>query len=705
LKCIEAGSVVVSHPQGSIPIFYLPGVSYQQLNDAENCPKELQPLVEYLYRGSVWHHPNGRDWTPFAFLSSEPGGLELDISNDEVTKAAMSRALPMLMGEKAQPLSRDHIDADYINHLLAPDFTRDILNWMNNPGATKRRKGKEEWAAFVDQSEREYRFHPERDGSLRAALLLAERKDAWKGVWDRFTESPQNYPELIRLMRQIDTPKDLPESDLETFPAYNDAKEKELANALVQLKGKRRDEVVDGIVGLEKVHGHRRDWVWSRVQQSQFACALEHLVKLATLTDKPLNAATSSDLAELYAKEGVKVDSELLDTLACCLISDHEEPIKEVSHSLYYSWLDISSKNIQNSIKREGNRITPKLEPVQAMEGRLILFVDGLRFDLAQRLKDQLLYMGHNVDISWDWSPMPTITQTGKYYVSPVNHLLTGNASCTDLTPLIAESDHVMTSDRFTELMKKNGIAVVDSQSTGDPDGRAWTESGRIDHAGHSDGWELARRIRQELTDVALRIDNLMKAGWREVLVVTDHGWIMVPLCFTRIELPKYLTDYKWGRCALLKETAQTEFPLVPWFWSDSVSVSSPPGAGCFRDGMQFTHGGISLQELVVPRILVKTDSANLAYARISEHRWIGLRCQIRISNPRKELKVDIRKRIADTESSLIEGKAPRGITSDGTVSLPAANSDDEGKDAFLVLLDKEENILHSIPTKIGGGS
>lgn len=705
LKCIEARSIPVTHPENTIPIFYLPGVSLQQLNDAENCPPELQPLVEYQYRGAVWHHPNGRDWTPFAFLSSETGGLGLVISKDEATKAALIRALPVLMDEKAIILGKTPIDAGSINHLLAPDFPREMLRWMNNPKTAKGKKGKEEWEAFVDQAEEEYGIHPEKDGEHAAAPLLAQQKDAWKTVWERFKEAPQNYPGIIKLLSLVETPHGVQESELESYPTYNEIKEKELSNALLALKNKRRDEVAPIVIDLEKAHRHRRDWVWSKVQLSQFVCALEHLVNLAKLTDKPLNAQTTTDLAELYAKEGWKIDAALLDTLACCLRRDHEEPIKEVAHSLYFNWLDTSARNLQDAIKRESNRLKPILEPVTAIEGRLILFVDGLRFDLAQYLINQLSFMGYQTEMSWDWSPIPSITQTAKYYVSPVNHLINGDATCTELNPKIAESGHILTPERLEELLKKNGIQVIDNLSNGDPNGKAWTESGTIDQAGHNEGWLLSRRIRQEISDLSLRIDSLMKAGWREVLVVTDHGWMMVPMNFNRIELPKYLTDLKWGRCAVMKETAKTDFQLLPWFWNDMISVASPPGAGCFRSGMQYSHGGISLQELVVPRIIVKKDTSGSSDSKIANHRWIGLRCQVQISNPIRGVTVDIRTRSADPDSSKIEGGIPRELSSDGTISLPITNPDDEGKEVYIVLLDKEKQIIHSITTIIGGKS
>lgn len=707
LRCIEARSIPTSHPQESVPVFYLPGVSKRQLDDAENCPVELQPLVEYEYRGSLWHHPNGRDWTPFAFMTSEKGGLELDISKDESTKNALQRALPVLIKAKVGTLRKDRIDADYINHLLAPDFPQAILSWLNSSKAFKN-KSKEAWAAFVDQSEKEFGFHPEKDGELRAAQLLAQRKEPWDCVWDRFKEAPQNYPGVIKFLSGLDPPLAYSnEDELEPYVQINDAQEKKLSEALLELKSKRRDEVALKVNELEKTHGHRREWVWTKTGRSQLALALEHMVTLSKRTDKPLNASNANDLAELYNDNGKEVDAELLGSLACCLTREQEEPIKVTSQALYLDWLDKSSSNLQELIKRGGNRIQPRLEKVKAVRGRIILFVDGLRLDLASRLVQNLSYQGFQTKMEWDWSPFPSITQTSKYYVSPISHLLEGKVDLknVDLAPALIESGQPITQDRFEELMKKNGIQVVDNSSNGDPRGTGWTESGTIDQFGHTEQWQLSRRLQQEIADLTLRVESLIKTGWEEVLIVTDHGWLLVPNGLTKIDLPKYLTDLKWGRCAIMKETAETDLQLIPWYWNDMVSVASPRGACCFRSGVEFSHGGISLQELVVPRISVKRDNSASSNSKIVDHRWIGLRCHVIVSNPTIEEKVDIRARVADPESSFIEGREPRSLSSDGTASLPIANPDDEGKEGFIVLLNKQGEALHSVMMRIGGSA
>jgi hypothetical protein len=64
LRCILAGKVdAVSLPKDRTPIFYLPGISRQDLRAVESCPDQLKPLAELQFRGVFWSQLNAKDWT------------------------------------------------------------------------------------------------------------------------------------------------------------------------------------------------------------------------------------------------------------------------------------------------------------------------------------------------------------------------------------------------------------------------------------------------------------------------------------------------------------------------------------------------------------------------------------------------------------------------------------------------------------------
>ena len=237
LRCIEARTIEPKPSTGQTPIFYLPGISRQDLRSVEECPSELEPLIELQFRGAVWSRPNGKDWTPLFFLTSAQGGLGLEVLGDSDTAVALDRSLAVLLNEKITDLSGQKLDAQYFNMLLTPDLPIEILRWMNDPAAARKRKTEPEWKAFCAQSLADYRLHPEKDGELCAAKSLGNRAGGWGKVWKRFAEAPTKYPGVVALLEKAAPKKDgmLP-LDREFWPTYNAEDEAALAKVLLELK-------------------------------------------------------------------------------------------------------------------------------------------------------------------------------------------------------------------------------------------------------------------------------------------------------------------------------------------------------------------------------------------------------------------------------------------------------------------------------------
>lgn len=52
IRCMVARTLEEDRlPLEGTPVIYLPGISRQEMRAVEECSRELQPLVEYLYRG------------------------------------------------------------------------------------------------------------------------------------------------------------------------------------------------------------------------------------------------------------------------------------------------------------------------------------------------------------------------------------------------------------------------------------------------------------------------------------------------------------------------------------------------------------------------------------------------------------------------------------------------------------------------------
>ena len=58
-------------------------------------------------------------------------------------------------------------------------------------------------------------------------------------------------------------------------------------------------------------------------------------------------------------------------------------------------------------------------------------------------------------------------------------------------------------------------------------------------------GWRVAHHAAAELRGLAERIAGLLEHGWQKVVVITDHGWLLMPGDLPKVELPEHLTEIR----------------------------------------------------------------------------------------------------------------------------------------------------------------
>jgi hypothetical protein len=244
---------------------------------------------------------------------------------------------------------------------------------------------------------------------------------------------------------------------------------------------------------------------------------------------------------------------------------------------------------------------------------------------------------------------------------------------------------------------------VLERSDNGDGLGNAWCEFGDIDHEGHDRGWKLAKHLDSLLKEINDRIQALLAAGWKSVRVVTDHGWLMVPGGLPKIELPSTLTDNKWGRCACLKPGASTEQSLYAWYWNPYQHFVLAHGVNCFKNGEEYTHGGLSLQDCLTLQLTISqnVDAIQAIQLELTDVVWKGLRCTVAVEGYFAGLILDIRQQPADVASSLVLSMKP--LKDSGTASVVVENEEFEGQKAFLVLVDAEGALYAQLDMVIGG--
>lgn len=692
----------VEIPDRATPIVYLPGVSRQELRAVQECPDSLKPLVELQYRGVCWTQKNGRDWTVEAFLVSEEGGLGLDVARDATTRRAMLGALGELATTAVDRLKGKHLEAEDFDKLFSNDPAKDLLLWLSDPEAVKSEWNGGRWAAFRSRCKADFKFDPDKDGELVGAELLGKRNGPWATVWERFTESPVLYPGVPELLRKA-KPSDLFLEPVSSWPQSNESAEDELRGALLGLEkstpGKARERVAE----LEKLHGPRRDWVWAKLGQAPLANALGHLARLVEVAASKLGGASAAEMAKLYADSAWEVDTAALFAAAAVKSTVDAQAVGKALNAVYRPWLESAAEHLQAIVEKEPlpGHDSQAIEELQVESGGIVLFADGLRFDVSQRLASRMREKGWTVTLSTRWAGLPTVTATAKPAVSPVSKDIKGTSLGEDFLPATAAGEQPLTTDRFRKLLATSGYQYVGADETGDSSGRGWTENGELDKLGHSLQGKLAGRVEEQVELLLERIETLLEAGWKEIRVVTDHGWLWLPGGLPKVDLPKYLTASRWARCAAIKGGSKVEVPTVRWHWNAHERVAVAPGIACFGAGNEYAHGGLSLQESLIPVIRVTAGKAAAkASAEINEVNWAGLRCRVRVEAAQPGLSVDLRTKVNDPGSSVSQARA---LDSKGSASLLVADDELEGSPAVVVVLDASGHVIAKQPTIIGG--
>ncbi|BBE21858.1 hypothetical protein MN0502_07410 [Arthrobacter sp. MN05-02] len=686
-------SLLASTSQSSkVPlVVYLPGVSRGDLRAVESTSAALRPLAELQFRSAWWLQSNQSPWTPGAFLRS-PDGLKLDVARDDETAKNLALVLSELSDSVVDDLRNvGRLDASFFSSLLVADETKALLSWLNEPEGTKLALSGNEWAAFVSRSKSTYGVNPDAMGALTIAAKLGQRQGPWKKAWDRFAEAPHSYPKIPDQLRRA-KPSDQLFSELpDSWPQDNDEAEREVEAALVAMGGGTPAEARSQVSALERNHADRRQTVWAALGAAPLAAALEHLNIVAAKTMSYPSVDSPSGFASWYSDEGWQVDAAAVAALAAVTDQYSRGAVGDALRAMYLPWLDQVARGFQQSVIKVGQLADVGLDLVQ---GDCVVFVDGLRYDVAESVRRALAERGADADIRTKFAAFPTLTSSGKPAVAPIASKLAGG---TELTP--SAEGRAVDAGVLRSLLGKASVQVLQRDEVGDPKGYGWTETGDLDATGHKLELKLVDRIPQEVADIASRVCQLLDGGWARVHIVTDHGWLLMPGQLPKMELPQHLTVVRKSRCARMSGGAvEVDQPIFPWTWDPEVRIAIPHGVAAFQTGCVYEHGGVSPQESITPHIIV-SGTVEQSQARIEGIKWRGLRCRVDYLDAPSGSRLDVRKSPGDSSSSIARAKM---ISGSGEESLLVPDDSLEGVMVFVVLLSEQGAILAQVSTRVG---
>ncbi len=106
-------------------------------------------------------------------------------------------------------------------------------------------------------------------------------------------------------------------------------------------------------------------------------------------------------MAAAYETSAWNADASAIESLAAVQKSEDIQAVQAVLQTIYVSWLDESARHLQKQVVSHGypGAHAGKQKAMEPLAGLCIVFVDGLRFDLAKSLDSLLRQKGLSVEI------------------------------------------------------------------------------------------------------------------------------------------------------------------------------------------------------------------------------------------------------------------------------------------------------------------
>ncbi len=684
------------------PIIYLPGFSKNDFRNVEEAGLNLQPLIEYQYTGVLFLQENGKEWTILAFLENPFNGLGIKVAKDSATKEALKKSLPFTFQDADVFQGRSILDADFLNNLLFPDLTPNILKWMCKGDVFLQQMDAVRREVFINLCKNQYEFEPDHRDIISIARKLGEQKGNWRSIWQMYANAPKKYPEIEEFLRSA-KPDDLgvgvfalPE---ESWPQVNELAEDKLLSDLTKVANLHPKEASLKLISLEDANRKRISWIWNELGKSPLVNSLHFLVEMAKICTNAFPISSIEELKDYYTSKGIHADQSMRKALASVKSEKDKKAIKSIIKVIYQPWLELITNQFQTLVTKNADIFTKQLAKEE--EESYILFVDAFRYELAEEFCQRLEKLKYKVDLTNGWSAIPSLTPTAKPNISPIAKSVSTVSEISEFRPQLINGKDLQTS-AFREQLSANGFRFISNSNDIDSSVKSWQEIGDIDTKGHEEQSDMVKRIDELFEQVLETIDVAFEKGVNRIKIVTDHGWLLMPGGLPKTQLYSGLAETRWGRCAIIKDGAKTDLLHLPWRWNPNIFIAYAPGINFFKMNEEYAHGGISIHECLVPEIIIENPNAQNIDTEFKEVKWVNLKCAIKTTNVPDGFKIDIRTKYNDPLTSVLDvsSKHKKIIGNMVTILIDDAY---EYQSATIVLLDENDRILNKKPTTIGG--
>jgi len=454
-----------------------------------------------------------------------------------------------------------------------------------------------------------------------------------------YVELAQRTDEVLRLNSSLVWQESLAQIDV--TPA---CEELALGEAIRRLKAKDFTEALS--LATDRMGGSW--WLRSEAPENEIRYLRWRAVTtLATLEQALVRPASTigslADQKAWYESEGWQVDSayrhaEFLRVTSGIALDEFDQLFHN-ARARYESWLDTT---LQETTKALEDVVVPATLLQRSIYSRHVrksddrcayVLVDALRYELGQDLANRLGTLSAEVTIEAAVATPPSITPVGMAALLPGSEtsyqidLNTKNQLVVSIdgSPVRGVTDrrkrleHArgkivdLKLDQVAQLSNKElkkklvGTSLVLVRST------------EIDSDGESDqlaaSWGSFDAV---LSVLHTAVAKLLHAGIQRVVITSDHGFLAVRQLGEdrRIDKPDTGSGEQHRRAWIGRggtaSTSTTKTALADFGVVSDLDIITPNGLGVFTSGggLQFFHGGLSPQELIIPVIVVNAEEA-----------------------------------------------------------------------------------------------
>jgi uncharacterized protein (TIGR02687 family) len=372
---------------------------------------------------------------------------------------------------------------------------------------------------------------------------------------------------------------------------------------------------------------------WFEKHKNEYEAILE-IINFKKSLDFPLfDNEVSEEYIKLYTEKLYQVDLHYRHVIFYLYrIEENDEIIKIIKDKInrsYETHLDslgsFFSKSLEKKMKWEfiGEKLLTEFYKdiqINLPKKMFVIISDAFRYEVAselhERIKTDPILKGTN-SLDYFISPIPSITKVGMASLLPNKKIKYGTDVLVDgestlgiksRYKILFERNETYSAIKFDDILRMTKQEIREYMKD---KSLVYIYHDRIDNAGEhkeSEVFEASNKAIEEILTLIKKLYNTLQIS--NFIVTADHGFLYRDLkvddSLKYNEISKIKPVELSRRYAIINDQSTVPYTLrfsLDYLGEDNPSVITPYSYDYFKSpgGIQYVHGGSSLQEIIVP--------------------------------------------------------------------------------------------------------